>query len=60
MVMSKVVAAIPCQNNGVSGKVATMPHYNTQFVILYNLCVFGGMQMIIITMHKTNNIENDS
>jgi len=59
MVLSKMVVAIPCRSNGVRGKVATAPHYNTQFVILYNLCAFGGIQMIIITIHKTNNTENN-
>jgi len=57
MVLSKVVAAIPFQRNGFSGKVATTPYYNTQFVILYNLCAFGEVQNIIITIHETNNIE---
>jgi len=60
MVLSKMVAAIPCQNNGDGGKVATVPHDNTQFVIVYNLGEFGVIQIIIITMHKTNNTENNS
>jgi hypothetical protein len=59
MVLSKMVAAIHCHSNGIRGKVATAPHYNTWFVILYNLCAFGGIQMITNTMHKANNTENN-
>jgi len=51
-----VVAAIPCQSNGVSGKVITATHYNTQFVILYNLCAFGRLQVIIITNYIENSL----
>jgi hypothetical protein len=59
MVFSKMVAAIPCQSNGVSGKVATVLHYNIQFVILDNLFAFGGIQTIIMKKHKINNTENN-